>query len=291
MSASSPSVAGILPGLVTAEIVKLLSRLSAKLGLLASLCVGLALPLFALLLINSGIQVNGNESTQYFAVAANDTVVSALSVRCFPVGIRAFLVILGAQMVAGEFSAKTLREDLLRPVPRWSVLAAKFAALMAWNALSLLVTFGGAALIGLLAFETDGPWLATLLAYFGAWLCDAGIIAAVFAVGVLTRSTVATIASLIVFFVIDKMLGWAMLTASLFAQGIGVSPQIAQLLNQWSALPSAAFGSWAWVLPVTPNSFAEMIQPDYVVSSSAAVLIWAAATLFAGLWIHRIDVP
>ncbi len=288
---SSPPVVALLPNLVRAELLKLLSRMSAKVGLLLSLCIGLGLPLWWVLLMNSGIQVNYEDSATVFAVSPNDTLVYALYVRSFPVCIRAFLVILGAQMLAGEFRAKTLREDLLRPVPRWSVLAAKFAALLVWDAVSLLVTFGAATLIGVLAFGTDGPWLATILAYSLAWVCDAGVIAVVFAIGVLTRSTVGTIASLIVFFVLDKMLGWAMLTGSVIAAGVGIPPRIAALLNQWSALPSAAFGSWSWILPETEGVLSSIPGPDYVVSWSAAVLIWAAATLFAGIWMHRIDVP
>jgi ABC-type transport system involved in multi-copper enzyme maturation permease subunit len=280
---------GLLPNLVTAEIVKLLSRLSAKMGLLASLCVGLAMPLFMLLLMNSGIQVNGNDASQYFAVTPNDTLVYALYVRSFPVAIRAFLVILGAQMLAGEFRARTLREDLLRPVPRWTVLTAKFAALMVWDAASLFITFGAAALIGVLAFGTDGAWLATVLAYFLALVCDAGVIAVVFAIGVLTRSTVATISSLIVFFVLDKMLGWAMITGSVVAMAAGVSPEVVEALNRWDLLPSTAFGSWASVLP--ESEVAPMMAPDYVVSWSAVALIWAACMLFSGLWMKRIDVP
>jgi len=268
--------------LVQAEFFKLMSRTSAKLGLLLSLALGLGMPLLSLLLMNSGMMVNGVDASSAFQVDPNDGLVYSLYIRSFPVAIRAFLVILGAQALAGEFSARTLREDLLRPVPRWAVLFAKLAALMLWDAASLGLTFGAGTLIGVMAFGTGGAWLATTLAYFLALLCDTGIIAVVLATGVLTRSTVATIASLIVFFVLDKMLGWAMVAASTAAMMFTTSEVIIQLLNRWPALPSAAFASWSFVLAD---------QQVYWESVASGVLITACSLLFALLWIRRIDVP
>ncbi|MCB9673723.1 MAG: ABC transporter permease [Alphaproteobacteria bacterium] len=270
------------PLLVQAELLKLFSRPSAKIGLLASLAVGLALPLLAILLVNSGMVVNGVDARSAFSVDANDTLVNALYVRSFPVGIRAFLIILGAQAFAGELAARTLREDLLRPVPRWAVLMAKLVALALWDAASLGLGFFGGALVGIVAFGTEGAWVATALAYSLALLCDVGVIAIVLAIGVLTRSTVATIASLIVFFVLDKMLGWAMLFASTAAMMFTTSEPIIRLLNQWPALPSAAFGSWAFVLADNDWNW---------VSVSAAGLYTALALLFALLWFRRSEVP
>ncbi|MEZ4319349.1 MAG: ABC transporter permease subunit [Myxococcota bacterium] len=268
--------------LVMAEFLKLFSRISAKLGLLASLALGLAMPLLALLLVNSGLTVNGAEAQNYFSSTPNDALVNALYVRSFPVGIRAFLVILGAQAVAGELASRTLREDLLRPVPRWAVVVAKLAALLMWDAVSLGVMFGAGALIGVVALGTDGAWMATILAYFLALVCDAGIIAIVLATGVATRSTVATIAALIVFFVLDKMLGWAMVIASTAAMMFTTSEVVVRLLNQWPLLPSAAFASWAFVLPDATVNW---------VSVWSALLITASSLLFTLLWIRRMEVP
>lgn len=264
-----------------AELVKLMSRLSARVGLVLAFLLGVIPPLLTFLFVSQDPMVNG-AAAQSFEIDPTQILIAALYIRSFPVVMRAFLIILAAQSLAGEFGARTLREDLLRPVTRHGVFFAKFGALLVWDAFALLLTFVPCALIGLLAFGTGGPWLAVILAYALAVVCDAGVIAVVFAIGALTRSTVATITGMLVFLVLDKMLGLAMPLASTVATLFTTSEFIIDLLNQWPILPSAAFGVWTFVLPD-----AEFMM----ISTCSLALITDASLLTALVALRRLDVP
>ena len=267
--------------LVLAETTKVFSRLSAKVGLLVSVGIGACLPLLLWLFVNSGMIVNGVESDEFFAANATDGIGWSLSARNFML-VRAFLVVLGAQTFAGELSARTLREALLRPVPRDLVVFAKWLALIVWDAVSLGLTWVTAAVLGSLLLGVDGVWVDVTLATFVNLLCDAGVIAVVFAVGVVTKSTVATIAGMIVALVLDKLLGMAMVIAAGIAGALETTPIIVTVLNSWPILPSAAFGLWAGMLP------------DGVVDarSVASLLILTAGGLLATmLRLRRMEVP
>lgn len=267
--------------LVLAETVKVFSRLSAKVGLLMSVAVGAFMPLMLWFFLNSGMMVNGVESDEFFAATATDGISWGLTARNFLL-VRAFLVVLGAQTFAGELSARTLREALLRPVHRDVVVFAKWVALLVWDAASLALTWGTAAVLGSVLLGLDGVWVDVTLATFVNLLCDAGVIAVVFAVGVLTKSTVATIAGMIVALVLDKMLGMAMTLAAGIAGALETSPIIVTVLNSWPVLPSAAFGLWAGMLP----------DGTVDARSVASLLILTAGGLLATmLQLRRMEVP
>ena len=121
-----------------------------------------------------------------------------------------------------------------------------------------------------------------LLATFLNLLCDAGVVAIVFAVGVITRSTVATIAGMLVGLVLDKMLGLALVFASGLAEMLHTSPIIVKALNSWPLLPSAAFGLWAGVLPD---------QSIDARSVASLLLLTAGGLLAAILRLRRMEVP
>lgn len=267
--------------IVLAETVKVFSRLSARVGLLMSIAVGASMPLLLWLFLNSGLMVNGIESEDYFAATPTDGISWALSARNLLL-VRAFLVVLGAQAFAGELSARTLREALLRPVQRDAVVFAKWLSLLVWDAVSLGLTFVSAAGLGMLLLGLDGVWKDVLLATFVNLFCDAGVIAVVFAVGVLTRSTVATIAGLIVALVLDKALGMTMMLAAGIAGALETSPIVVSVLDSWPMLPSAAFGLWAGLLP------------DGVVdarSVASLLILTAGGLLVTMLALRRMEVP
>lgn len=267
--------------LVLAETTSVFSRLSARVGLLMSAAVGIAMPLMLYVMLNSGMVINGVDSTDYFAASATDGLSWGLTARNFLL-VRAFLVVLGAQVIAGELSARTLRETLLRPVSRDAVVFAKWIALLAWDVVSLATTFVFGALFGVLTLELDGYWVDILLATALNLVCDAGLIAVVFAVGALTRSTVATIAGLLVAIMLDKMLGWGMMFASGVAEMLQSSPMVVKIVGSWPMLPSAAFNLWQTVLP------------DYEMdarSVASLVLLTAGGLLATMLRLRRMEVP
>ncbi len=270
-----------MPLVFMAESVKLMSRISARIGLVVAFLIGVLPPLATALIVYQDPMING-ASAQSMGVVPTNIVIAALYIRSFPVVMRAFLIILAAQSLAGEFGARTLREDLLRPVTREGVFFAKFMALLVWDAAALALTFVPCALISLLAFGTSGPWVAVFLAYALAVVCDAAVTSVVFAIGTLTRSTVATITGMLVFLVLDKMLGLAMPVASTVAGIFTTSEVIIDLLNQWPILPSAAFGVWTVVLPDTEFR---------MISVCSLALITTASLLVSLHYLRRLNVP
>lgn len=258
------------PLLVHAEFVKLNSRISAKLGLLVSIAVGFVLPL---VLFGTAYAIRGSQAELMFDTSTTRPMVWGLYVRNLLV-VRAFLVVLGAQALAGELAAQTVREDLLRPVPRYAVFMAKWLAIIGWDALSLLATFLVSAVFGLGLFGLDGMWTETALAYLINLVCDAGVIAVVLAFAAVTRSNVATIAGVVVGLVGDKALGVALPTASTAAEFFQASPLVVELINQWPILPSAAFAVWTFPL---------ILESERLWISVASLFFIMASSLLIGL--------
>lgn len=266
---------------VRAEIAKLFSRMSARVGLLVSLGLGALMPLMLLTLVHSGMSVNEIPADQYFDATATRPLVWALHLRNFIV-IRAFLVVLGAQSTAGELASHTLREDLLRPVPRSTVLIAKWLAVLAWDAASLAVMALAAGVPSLLLFGASGPWVGVGLALLVNLLCDAGVVALVLAIAVLTRSVVATVAGVIVALVLERFVGWGMAGASMMAGLVGAPAWAVTLLEQHPLLPSAAFSVWTFTLPDVERTWQ---------SAGSLAVITAACLAVALLRFRRMDVP
>jgi ABC-type transport system involved in multi-copper enzyme maturation permease subunit len=264
-----------------AETNKLLSRMSARAGLVAATAIGLLVPLFLYWLAHSDMSMNGAEVSDTLAASAPKAISWSLNVRNFFI-LRAFIIMLGAVSVAGEFRAKTLREDLLRPIPRWSLLLAKWAALNTWIALSLGMTWVLSSILGVLLFGVEGGWTDPALAYLVTGLCDVGFAALVLAMAVAIRSVAATIIGVFLFLVFDTFLGWG-LTLLSWIGGMTELPWVLDFAVQarpW--LPSSAFGLWV--------SFA---GGDPWVWQSAAALgaVTALSAVIATAVFERIDLP
>ena len=226
-----------------AETNKLLSRMSARAGLIVATLIGLALPAFLYMLVHSGMVMNGAEVSDSLAADAPKGIAWALNVRNFFI-LRAFIIMLGALSLAGEYRARTLREDLLRPIPRWSLLWAKWSALSTWIVLTLGLTWIMSSVLGLILFGTAGSWKDPVLAYLVTGLCDVGFAALVLAMAVLIRSIAATIIGVFLFLVFDTFLGWGLTLVS-WVGGMTELPwalEFAVEARPW--LPSSAFGVW-----------------------------------------------
>lgn len=264
-----------------AEVDKVFSRLSARVGLLVSVLLGFVMPFVLFWLVHSGMEVNGVPSDSYFDGTPTRPLVWALTLRNLLL-VRVFLVVLGAQSLAGELGAHTLREDLLRPVARWKVLIAKWSAILAWDAVSLGLTFVAAALPSLLLLGTGGPWLAAVLACALNLACDAGVVAVVLALAVVSRSTVATVGGMLVGLMVDQAIGWGMYLGSMAGRSVGAAPLVVTALEQWPLLPSAAFSVWTFVLPGAEPTWS---------SVGALVAITVGALLVGAVRLERMDVP
>ena len=259
-----------LMALWQAETIKLLSRTSARVGLVVATLIGLFIPVILFWLSSSEMQMNGTEVAETLAADAPKALLWSLYVRNFFI-LRAFVIMLGALSVAGEYRAKTLREDFLRPVPRWSILFAKWTSLCTWIVLSLGITWLISSVLGLILFGTEGEWLDPAKGYLVTGLCDIGFAMLVLAIAVAIRSVAASIIGVFLFLVFDTFLGWGLTLASWVGSATELPWALEFAVQARPWLPSSAFGVWysfAGGDPWVWQNFAAL----GVVSGAAAVL-------------------
>jgi ABC-type transport system involved in multi-copper enzyme maturation permease subunit len=259
--------------LLRAESVKLLSRRSARLGLVVAGALGLLGPLLLTGLSGSGIVFNGADLSQTLAASPPMAARWSLWVRDFWL-MQAFVLLLASQSFAGELQARTLREDLVRPVGRSAVLAAKLGAVGLWIVMSLALQYLLSVGLGTVLFGTDGPWRDVTLGYVGSGLADLLFAAVVFAVAAVVRSVVGTAVGLLLFIVFSKLAGWALFLAE------GAANALPPDMNQ---LPAAAY----WLFSAQPMlpSAAWGIGHELALGADVLLVTWAAwAAYLIGGW-------
>lgn len=167
------------PMMVVAELRKTFSKGSGIAALIVALLVGI-LTAAAVYQVQhmEGASINGTSVSELVTVDAVQIAGYALRVRNFFV-LPMFLVLGMAGSVAGELSDRTLRELLVRPVSRASVLFAKLTASgilsLITLTLTLLPAFAlGALLFGLPKEEVSSQILKVLAAYGASFLADLG---------------------------------------------------------------------------------------------------------------------
>ncbi len=278
-----------LLGLVTAEFLKLQSRTTARAGWVALALLGLVVPLFLAFLGSSGVTVNGGDLGANLDLSAANGARWALIVRNFYVA-QAFLIVLGALSVAGELQARTLREDLVRPVPRWAVLGAKWVALSLWSAIALAMQWGVAVLVGLVLLDLQGEaeFVDVLLGYVASWVADTGFLTAVLLISAAARSVAATIAGMFLFLILERFVGWGLW----MVRGIrvGMPPEWGEqipwfvdiLLDASPWLPSSAWNVW--------KELVDGVDPSWQGWASLGILTLLAAALAERIF-ARVDVP
>ncbi|MBX2803427.1 MAG: ABC transporter permease [Myxococcales bacterium] len=200
---------GHLAQIVLAESIKLQSRTSARLGWVMFVLLGIGVPVMLGLLGTAPVEVNGN------AVGIDTSPANgvrwSLMVRNFYIA-QAFVLLLASVSFAGEFQARSLREDLVRPVPRWALLLAKWGAVGVWAAAGLVVQWLVAVLVSFLALSGTGEaaWSDVFLGFLSTWITDMGFAAVVFAVATLTRTVAGTITSVFLFLVLERVVSWSL---------------------------------------------------------------------------------
>ena len=190
--------------MVGAELKKILTRFSGWAGIALSMVIPL-LVVAALLWVRSqttgedGMMVNNNPVSQMVKFEVFTVLDWSLSVRNFLV-LPLMLLMIMAQLVAGEWKERTLRSLLVRPVPRWSVLLAKFLAVQIYSALCLLLTWVLAFAPAIALFDFELEIADVSLGFLASWGTDTGFIA----VGML----VSTIFPSVVGVVVGTAMAW-----------------------------------------------------------------------------------
>ncbi len=278
-------------GVVLAEIDKLSSRTSARLGLAMVGLIALAVPM-GMLLIQWQLAPDPAEieaGAEAFAFEAGTAVKMILNARNFFV-FRAMIIAVVAVSYAGEIVGRTLREDLVRPVSRSRILAAKWLALQAFVGLGTLVPLAIGVPLAALLFGT-GHLTDPLQGYLLTWVGDVGFATMVAAISLTIRSVSGTIGGVFLYWVVDQALGWALWGgAQLYPFLAGLAQQadamdgmevVDQILALRPWLPSSAFNLYWDVVPDKPFPWQ---------SAVALALITVVSYAWANGWFRKMDV-
>lgn len=285
------------PRMVFAELRKVFTQGSAIAALVIALVVGIgAVAGYAWVQSfddATGPSFNGTPVSQIVVASGIGAAGKALYARNFFV-LPLFLLLASASSVGGELSDRTLRELVVRPVPRWSILAAKLLALSMLSAATLIVTLvpslgAGTALFGLTADVAAGDTSqsAILGAALGGGAPSVGLLLGGYAASFLSDVgliCIATAASLVVPSVGGTVVGVALLLMADLALW-GLLKLLGVLGVEWAAtiVPwtlGNALGGWkGWQEGWDPAQF-------------GALAVFVAVSLtFAIARFHRMDVP
>lgn len=226
------------------ETRKVLSRGLGRVGLGLAVVLGLVGPLWLRLVQGADGDFNGTPLSEMFTLTGADALLWALTFRNLVV-MRLFLVGLVAVGFAGEYHARTLRDDLVHPVPRWSLLVARWAAVSTWLAIGAALSWLTAAVLGTLLFGTGGPWRDAMLAWSTTVLCDAGFAAITLAVAVSLRSAIGTLIGMVCFIGVDWGVGALLWVIENFGRAAELPWLLEVAIQARPWLPSSAFGVWA----------------------------------------------
>ncbi len=264
-----------LLGILRVEARTIYGRGSARLALVVALLTGVG-ALLAHQWIQgqaASIEANGAPVTQMIEFSGPAVAGWALRVRNFFV-LPLVLLLATAASFAGEIGDQSLREALVRPVPRFVVLFSKAVVLGSLAALTLLASLipslgGGIALFG---NEGSTTVPAVLLGFAASLLSDLGLIGLGLLASTFVRSVGGVVVSLILLLMADTGLramlkGMAWLGAD-WAEAVG------------RALPGNALACWeGWTGAWDPWAFGGM-----------AVLLVSSYGLTAWRF-QRMDVP
>lgn len=240
---SEASVSPSLLRLWGAETKKLFSRTSTRAGIVLAIAMGLCVPLVIRALSQMAGQVNGQDIASLWDPHTVDGIRWTLTIRNFFI-FRGFILLLAALSFASELQASTLREDLLRPVSRTSVLLAKWGAIGVFIVLSLLLCLVLSGGLSFLLLGGGGDWKAVLSAYFITAITDMSFAAVAILIGIWSRSVSGTIMGMFLFMILDTGVGWFLEFLSWMAPQMEMPAIISMALSAKPWLPSAAFELW-----------------------------------------------
>lgn len=262
-----------LPAMILAEVKAVFGRWSGRGALALALLLGLG-AVGALEMADrfaDNMQANGNPARQMLQTDWATAVSWSLAGRNFFV-LPLLLVLAGASSLSGEMSNNTLRELLVRPVPRWSVLAAKVAALAVLSLVTLLITAISALVGGAVMFPMDGEVGPILMGFGMSWVSDLGLITMTLLVASFSRSVGGVVVGLALYLMADWMFGNLLSLLGNF--GVDWAPLV------YDVLPGTALQAWAdW-------------GDGFELKRVGALLLLIGLTWAAATWrLERADVP
>ncbi len=227
------------------EFRKLMSRTSARFGLVLFMAMSMLPALVLFYLDGAEAEFNGTPMSEMWQGTAPKALLWTLTAMHRLAVMPAFIALLGALSFAGELQGKTLREDLLRPVPRVSVLLTKWAALCTYIALGTLLAWLVCGVFSVILFGTEGEWLPAVQAWCVSVICDSGFAAIVLLVATLVRTVASTIIGVVLFVVFDTVLGWGLSLISMVGQAMEAPAALEIAIQARPWLPSSALGMWS----------------------------------------------
>ena len=262
-----------LPAMIMAEIKAVFGRWSGRGALVLAVVVGLGAVGFLEVAdrVADNMQSNGTPARQMLVTDWATSLAWALNGRNFFV-LPLLLVLAGASTLSGEMNNNTLRELLVRPVPRWSVMAAKVAALAVLSLVTLVATCLSALVGGAVMFATDGEVGPVLSGFAMSWLSDLGLITMTLLVASFSRSVGGVVVGLALYLMGDWLFGKLLSLLGTF--GVEWAPLVHDVL------PGTALQAWStWDAGFEPKRVGALFL--------LIAVTWAAAT-----WrLQRADVP
>ena len=269
--------------LVRAEVSKLLSRTTARAGLGLLVLMAMGIVGFSLL-VSSTVEVSDPSSgaadaMQFTVVGVVSTVLWFRNIFVF----RFLLIALIALSVAGELAARTLREDLVRPVPRWSIYLAKAWALGLYTLMALVLPSVTAGCLAAVWFPVGEGGVDMAMAHGLTFVCDLGFGSLVILIALMSRAVSGTVVGVVLYWLAEQALGLALWGAASFRNAAGqqleIPPWVDTVINARPYLPSSAFNLYAvW----TPD--AASWQEALPLESVAALMLFLALFTGAGVW-------
>ncbi|MSP54219.1 MAG: hypothetical protein EXR69_01230 [Myxococcales bacterium] len=269
------------PWMVWAELRKVYTRGSGVGAIVIAAVVGLgAVGIMYEAGHNDTAQINGATLADIVKLNAVECSGWALSARNFFV-LPLFLLLAASSSVAGELGERTLREDLVRPIPRWSALASRMIATSSLAGVTLLITGALSFLPALLLFglpaadavPVDYPTVGRLaLGYLAAFASDVGLIAIAMLLSLMVQSVGGVVVTLVLILMADLAVRGVLNLMNM------ASIAIAAQLLPWTL--GNALGCWqGWSSAFEPMRFL------------ALGIVTAVATGMAMVRLSRMDVP
>lgn len=207
--------------IVRAELRKVFTRASGISALVVALLVGIVAAMMLDRLAHAdNVQVMDRTLADMVSKSAVSAGGWALWARNFFLQPM-FLILATATSVASEHGDRTMREVLVRPVPRWAVLSSRVVALTGLSAACLALTFVGSMALGVPMFgfpESADPTAPTLLGlcagYVTALASDIALITLTVALSLFVRSTGLVLAGMVMALMADFGVYWAMFALS-----------------------------------------------------------------------------
>lgn len=205
--------------LVLAELRAIFGRWSGR----AALVLAVLVPVVASLAMRAVLDqadeavINGLPARSLVDMSWRGVLDWSLTGRNFFV-LPLLLVLSTASSFTGEQADNTLREAMLRPVPRWSLLSAKLVSLALLSLSTLGLTWMLGAAGGLAVAGGESSIGAVSLAFLACWACDVGLLCLTLLVATLLRSVGLVVVGVALLLILDWAAGMLLSLLSSFGQ-------------------------------------------------------------------------